>query len=144
MTLQVILTEPKDLGGVDAISIKAEDVMYSVSNPIKTDPVAMMSEAQQMQVNGGSVQIDISGIISGTNATTDLAALLTAAKEWWWYTANPVNNDLTDKTNFPKISWRGKEYYMLIASFDVTDLAGPDGNEFEYTMSIVIDTRSAT
>jgi len=141
MTLQVVLTEPKDIG-TGTISIKAEELMYSLSNPIKTDPVSLMKEAQQMQVDGGTVQIDITGIISGSSASADLAALLVAAKEWWWYPANPVNNDLTDKTNFPKIAWRGKSYYMLIATFDVTDLAETDGNEFEYTMSIGIDTRA--
>jgi len=141
MTLQVILTEPKDLG-TGTITLKAEEVMYSISNPVKSDPVAMMTETQQLQVNGGVAQIDITGVISGTSATSDLAALLTAAKEWWWYPANPANNDLTDKTNFPKISWRGKEYYMLIASLNITDLAETDGNEFEYTMSIALDTRS--
>ena len=141
MTLQVILTEPKDLG-TGTITLKAEEVMYSISNPVKSDPVAMMTETQQLQVNGGVAQIDITGVISGASASSDLAALLTAAKEWWWYPANPVNNDLTDKTNFPKISWRGKEYYMLIASLNITDLAETDGNEFEYTMSIALDTRS--
>jgi hypothetical protein len=142
MAMQVVLTEPKDIGGSDTISIKATELMYSLSNDIKTDPVSLAKEVQQMQVNGGTVQIDITGIISGSGAAADLAALLVAAKEWWWYPANPVNGDLTDKTNFPKIAWRGKNYYMLIASFDVTDLAETDGNEFEYSMSIGIDTRT--
>ena len=120
------------------VAVIASIVGLSLSDVIPVE------EVQQMQVNGGTVQIDISGIISGTNATADLTALLTAAKTWWWYSANPVNNNLTDKTNFPKIAWRDKNYYMLIASFDVTDLAETDGIEFEYSLSIRIDTRSVT
>jgi len=141
MTFKIILTEPKDVG-IGTIDIKATELMYSVSNTIKTDPVALMREVQQLQTDGGTVQIDISGIISGAGAATDLLALLTAAKTWWWYPANPVNGDLTDKTNFPKITWRDNSYYMLIASLDITDLAETDGNEYEYTLSINIDTRA--
>jgi len=120
------------------IELNAQRVDYSVRNEIEPDQRPNTPECRQNQMHSGVCLLTIAGICieeGGNTALQNLEALITAAYEWW------DSISITNQSTYPKVTWRGgTDEYMLIQRFALTDKAELDSDEYDYMMTLVIDT----
>jgi|GEM_PF-1783701 len=137
MTRIVKLTPPSGVGGAD-IKLNAQRVDYSVRNEIEADQRPNAAECRQAQMHSSVCLLTITGVCiaeNGNTALQNLEALITAAYKWW------ESISIMDQSTYPKVTWRGEtDEYMLIQRFACTDRAELDADEFDYIMTLAIDT----
>lgn len=137
MTRIVKLTPPSGLGGADIV-LNAQRVDYSVRNELMADQRPNATECRQQQTHSGVCLMTITGICieeGGNTALQNLEALITAAYEWWG------SISIMNQSTYPKVTWRGgTNEYMLIQRLATTDRAELDSDEYDYMLTLVIDT----
>ena len=120
------------------LPLKVERIDFDVNNDVAANAITS-DETRVYDVAASTIQMLLTGIVSGDTATADMWELIVCAREWKF--ASISQSDITTNA---RVKWRDRTEYMMINRLTFVEVAETDANELEFLLTLALRTAPRT